>query len=222
MKILVLCAHMDDEVLGAGGTLAKHVDAGDNVRVAILSDRAYGHKFDAKINAQERKATLAAAKVLGVQETVFIGKKKDELMDERLLDLIVPLEEQVLEFKPDVAYIHHRGDSNQDHRAMFQASMIACRVISSHKVKRVLCYEVPSSTDMAPPFPEFAFLPTYYVDIERTLSRKLAAMKAYERELRDFPHPRSLAGLDTCAKKRGMEVGFKAAEAFVQVRDEWT
>lgn len=221
MKILVLCAHMDDEVLGIGGTIAKHAAAGHEVRVAILSDRAYGHRFDPVINQQERAATVKAAKILGVRETVFLGLKKDELMDERLLDLIVPLEEQVLEFKPDVAYVHHRGDSNQDHRAMFQASLIACRVISNHKVPRVLCYEVPSSTDMAPPFPEYAFLPNFYVDIEKFLPRKLAALKAYRQELRQFPHPRSVRGIETHARKRGMEIGFKAAEAFVLVRDQW-
>jgi LmbE family N-acetylglucosaminyl deacetylase len=99
--------------------------------------------------------------------------------------------------------------------------MIACRAISRHKVRRILTYEVASSTDTAPPFPEHAFQPNFYVDIRPYLDRKVEALKAYTRELRTFPHPRSTKGMEILAAKRGMEVGFEAAEAFMLVRDEW-
>lgn len=106
-----------------------------------------------------------------------------------------------------LGYRHLRfGDSNQDHRAVCQASLIASRSIATVKVPRVLVFEIPSSTDVAPPFPEYAFQPTFYVDVHAVLRKKLEAMRAYRRELREFPHPRSLGGL---------------AEAFLLVRDEW-
>lgn len=220
MKVLVLSAHMDDEILGMGGTIARHVAAGDEVTVCIACKRAYNHQFDPKIVEEEKEAARRAAKVLGYQDLRFLDLR-DELLDERLLDVIVPLEECVMKVRPDVVYTHHRSDSNQDHRAVFQASMIACRTISSHKVPRLLSYEVPSSTDQAPPFPEYAFQPNFYVDISGFLDRKIQAMKAYTRELREFPHPRSAKGIEVLAQKRGMEIGFRAAEAFTVIRDEW-
>ncbi len=74
---------------------------------------------------------------------------------------------------------------------------------------------------LAPPFAEYAFQPNFYVDITDSLDRKLQSLRAYPRELREFPHPRSLKGVEVLARKRGMEVGFHAAEAFMLIRDEW-
>lgn len=221
MKILVIAAHMDDEVLGAGATIAKHVAAGDEVSVCIVCKRAYDHKFDEVINREEKAATRRAAAILGYEHVEFLDLR-DELLDERLLDIIVPLEECVMRLKPDVVYTHHRGDSNQDHRAVLQASLIACRPISNHKVGKLLCYEVPSSTDIAPPFPEYMFQPNYWVDVAGFVDKKIEAMKAYVREMKQFPHPRSAKGIEVLAQKRGMELGFTAAEAFVLLRDQWS
>ncbi|HLG71767.1 MAG TPA: PIG-L deacetylase family protein [Chloroflexota bacterium] len=218
--VLVIAAHMDDEVLGPGATIARHVEAGDSVAVCIVCQRAYDHKFEpAEVEAEKHAARRAAA-VLGYSDLRFLNLR-DELLDERLLDILVPLEACIADVRPSLVYTHHRGDSNQDHRAVLQASLIGCRSISRHKVPRVMSYEVPSSTDVAAPFPELAFQPNYYVNVERFLDRKLEAIQAYERELREFPHPRSVKGLEVLAQKRGMEVGFLAAEAFVVIRDEW-
>jgi N-acetylglucosamine malate deacetylase 1 len=220
MNVFVTSAHMDDEILGAGGTIARHIAAGDSVTVCIVCKRAYDHKFDPAVVQQEKEACIRAAKVLAYSDIRFLDLR-DELLDERLLDIIVPLEEQILSVKPQIVYTNHRGDSNQDHRAVFQASMIACRVLSRHKVPRLLTYEVPSSTDIAPPFAEYAFQPNYYVNIASFLDKKIQAMKQYERELKEFPHPRSAEGIEIYARKRGMEIGFPAAEAFMIVRDQW-
>jgi LmbE family N-acetylglucosaminyl deacetylase len=211
---------MDDEVLGVGATIAKHVDAGDQVSVCIVCKRAYDHKFDTAINQEEKVAARRAAEILGYRNIDFLDLR-DELLDERLLDVIVPIEACVSRNRPDVVYAHHRGDSNQDHRAVLQASLIACRPISAHKVKKLLCYEVPSSTDIAPPFPEYAFQPNYWVDVAGFVGRKIEAMQAYVREMKEFPHPRSAKGIEVLAQKRGMEIGFTAAEAFVLLRDQW-
>jgi LmbE family N-acetylglucosaminyl deacetylase len=219
-RVLVLAAHMDDEVLGVGGAIVKHVNTGDAVTVCIVCKRAYNHAFDSKIIAEEEAATLRAAKVLGYTDVRFL-RLRDELLDERLLDVIIPIEACVADVKPDAVYTHHRGDANQDHRAVFSASMIACRSIARHRVPRLVCYEVLSSTDTAPPFPEFSFQPNYYVNIQAHLAKKIEAMKAYERESRAFPHPRSTKGIEVLAAKRGMEIGFEAAEGFLMVRDTW-
>jgi len=211
---------MDDEILGVGGTIAKHVARGDHVTVCIVCKRAYDHKFDPVLVEEEKAATRRAADILGYHDLRFLDLR-DELLDERVLDVIVPLEACVQDVKPDIVYTHHRGDSNQDHDVVLRASLIACRAIASPKIARVLAYEVLSSTDLAPPFPERAFQPNFYADITHFIGRKIDAMKAYARELREFPHPRSAKGIEVLAQKRGMEVGFVAAEAFMVIRDEW-
>ena len=220
MKTLIISAHMDDEVLGLGGTIARHVEAGDQVTVCIVCKRAYDHKFDPVLVEEQKTACRNAAGILGYRDIRFLDLR-DELLDERLLDIIVPLEDTVQSVKPDVVYTNHRGDSNQDHRAVFQASMIACRALSSHKVSRLMAYEVPSSTDIAPPFAEYAFQPNYYVNIEPFLQKKILALNQYEREIKEFPHPRSVRGVEIYARKRGMEIGFASAEALMIIRDQW-
>ena len=220
MRVLVVAAHMDDEVLGVGGTMAKHARQGDEVHVAIACHRVYDHRFDAETNAQERAATLAAVTVLGCKDVHFLGLR-DELLDERLQDVIVPLEALLSRLEPEVAYVTHRGDVNQDHRAVFQATLVACRSFARPKVRRLLAYETLSSTEQAPPFPEYAFQPNVFVNIADSLATKLEAMRQYQRELREFPHPRSLRGIDIQARMRGMQAGYDAAEAFALVRDHW-
>ncbi len=220
MKVLVIAAHMDDEVLGMGGTIARHVKAGDRVAVCVVTQRAYGHRYAEKDVLAEKKSAREAAKILGYRDLTFLDLP-DERLDEKILSVVIPLEKVILGFRPEVVYTTHRGDNNQDHRAVFQATMITCRSIARHKVRRLLCYEVPSSTEQAPPFPEYAFQPNFYVNITGTLPKKLRAARAYRRELRHFPHPRSLQGLKALAQKRGTETGFPAAEGFIQVRDQW-
>ncbi len=220
MKVLVISAHMDDEILGMGGTIAKHVASGDSVTVCVVCKRAYNHQFNPVVVQEEKDACIRASEVIGYSDVRFLDLR-DELLDERLLDVIVPVEECVQDVRPDVVYTHHRGDSNQDHRAVFQASMVACRSLAEPKVPRILAYEVPSSTDIAPPFPEYSFQPNYYVNVAPYLDLKVKAMTAYMRELKKFPHPRSAKGIQTLAWKRGMEISFEAAEAFVVVRDQW-
>jgi N-acetylglucosamine malate deacetylase 1 len=221
MNVLIISAHMDDEVLGTGGVIGKHVAAKDKVTVCIVCMRAYNHQFDPEAVAEEKSCAVEAARILGYEDIRFLDLR-DELLDERLLDVLIPLEDCVQDVKPSVVYTHHRGDTNQDHRAVFRASIIACRALSQHKVARILSYEVPSATDIAPPFAEFAFQPNFYVNIAGFLDRKIEALKAYRRELREFPHPRSSKGIEVIAAKRGMEIGFVAAEAFTLMRDEWS
>jgi len=174
MRVLVIAAHMDDEAVGVGGTIVRHVRAGDQVTVCVVCKRAYDHRFDEAAIAIERQATKDAAARLGYTDLRFL-ELRDELLDERLLDVIVPIEQIVNDVRPATVYTHHRGDANQDHRAVFQASMVACRSIAPNPPDRILCYEVASSSDQAAPFPEFAFQPNTYVNVAGELPVKLAA-----------------------------------------------
>lgn len=218
MRVLVIAPHMDDEILGAGGVIRRHVEAGDTVTVCVVANRAYSHSYDDKLIAEEKDAACRAKAVLGYQELVFLGLP-DERLDAVLQDIIIPLEEVYQQAKPEMAYVNHRGDNNQDHQAVFRAAMVVCRPYGGSYLRTLYAYEVPSSTDQAPALPENAFLPTRYVDISSQLGVKVAALQCYQRELRKFPHPRSPEGVTIYARKRGSEVGMEAAAAFMVLRD---
>jgi LmbE family N-acetylglucosaminyl deacetylase len=220
VKILVIAPHMDDEVLGGGGAIVRHVRAGDQVAVCLVANRAYGHRYDQALIDREKQACQRAQTILGYQNPVFLDLQ-DEKLDHSQIELIIPLEETVNSIRPDIVYLPHRGDLNQDHRAVFDAALVACRPLSAHRVKGLRVYEVPSSTDQVPGMNAWPFLPNYYVDISEVLDKKIAALAAYEAESRAYPHPRSPEGLRAYARKRGMEVGMEAAEAFMVLRDLW-
>jgi len=220
MRVLIIAPHMDDEVLGVGGTIARYVDEGHHVSVCIVANRAYDHRYNEAYIDREKKASLKAKEILGYQEIAYLDLP-DEQLDARLIDVIVPMEEYLWQNRPDVVFLNHGADNHQDHRAVFKAGMIACRVISSFKVRKILCYEVPSATDQAAPFQENSFLPNYYVNVEKYIDQKTNAIQCYSHELKKFPHPRSKKGVKVYSQKRGMEIGFAAAEAFMIIRSEW-
>ncbi len=220
MNVLIIAPHMDDEVLGCGGTILRHGEAGHHVTVCIVANRAYDHVYDDKKIAREKDACRAAKTVLGYEELTFLDLP-DERLDDRQIDVIVPIETVVQQTLPDVVYIPHRGDLNQDHRAVFEAARVACRPHAAHRVRTVRVFETPSSTDQVTWVNEWPFAPTLYVDITQTLDKKIDAMRCYEAESRPFPNPRSRQGLTTYAQKRGMETAADAAEAFMVLRDLW-
>jgi LmbE family N-acetylglucosaminyl deacetylase len=217
-SVLVVAAHPDDEVLGCGGTLAALADAGARIHVAFLADgvSSRGSAADAAGElGRRRSAADRACRGLGVTSTSF-GDFPDNRMDTiALLDVVKSIEALVSEHRPDTVFTHHAGDVNVDHRRIFEAITAACRPQAGHPVRTILSFEVPSSTEWQLPGSGPAFVPNWFVDISKTFARKLVALEAYLAELRDWPHPRSVRGVEHLARWRGATVGVDAAEAFV-------
>ena len=220
MKVLVIAPHMDDEVLGCGGTIARHVESGDNVFVCFIAHRVYNHQFNDERNEVEKKHANRAKEVLNYKESVFLGLN-DERLDACIQDIIIPLEGYISKIKPDIVYSSFYGDNHQDHRAVFQAVRVAIRPSAKVTPRRWLLYETPSSTDQSPPIMESAFMPNHYVDVTEYIDKKVKAYNCYETEKRNYPHSRSEEALKIIAQKRGIEIGFKYAEAFMVMRDKW-
>lgn len=220
MNILVVGAHPDDETYGLGGTIARHVQAGDYITVLILTDGVTARHNETE---SQKAATRQACAALGVDDVRFAGLPDQRLDSMPLLEVIQPIHALCKELRPQVVYTHHRGDANQDHRAVFAATLVAVRPFGGNPVERVLCYEVASTTEWGPPFSEWAFLPNVFVGISATLEIKLRAVEAYREtfhsEVKPFPHPRSPEAVRIYAQQRGVTVGMEAAEAFVLVRE---
>lgn len=218
--ILVIAPHMDDETLGMGGTIARHVQAGNVVRVCVVAHRIYNGCFDEAVNEREKRYSREAVRMLGCASVEFLDLN-DERLDVALQDIIKPLEKVVGRIAPNIVYSNFYGDNNQDHRAVFQAVRVVLRPYARARVEQWYLYETPSSTDQSPPVLEAAFLPNHYVDIVDTFQAKMAAFHCYETERRNPPHPRSEEAMAALAIKRGSEVGFLKAEAFMTMRSVW-
>lgn len=216
--LLVVAAHPDDEVLGAGGLMARHAAAGYKVQVAFLADGVgsrHGAEIDTDELARRRAACDAACSILGA-EVLEYGHFPDNAMDRvSVLDVTQSIEALIAEHKPHTVLTHHIGDVNVDHQMLHKAVVTACRPQTGHPVHQMMFFEVPSSTEWQVPGSAPGFAPNWFCDITETLPAKLEAMRAYAEELHDWPHPRSLQGIEALARWRGATVGVEAAEAFI-------
>jgi LmbE family N-acetylglucosaminyl deacetylase len=220
-RVAVIVAHPDDEVLGCGGTIRRHILAGDEVWVVILADGETSREGASgdKAVVERETAAQAAANILGVQHLAVHRFADNRLDAGPLLDVIKVVEQHIREISPDTVYTHHAGDLNIDHRRTHEATLTACRPQLNHPVARLLAFETPSSTEWQQPSGALSFSPNWFVDISSTLESKMLALKAYSQEMRPWPHPRSYQGVEHLAGWRGATVGCDAAEAFMLVRE---
>ncbi len=215
-SVLVVAAHPDDEVLGCGGTIARHRQAGDLVAVITMTDGLSsrdGGATPAEIE-ERRQAAVRANEILGVIDLTLLSYPDNRMDTVALLDIVKDIEHAIERCKPTVIYTHHSGDVNIDHTCTHHAVIAACRPQPGRGIQRLLFFETPSSTEWRPPASSEVFAPNWFTDISETLDAKLKAAAAYGRELRDFPHPRSLAAIEHLARWRGATAGMAAAEAF--------
>ena len=215
-KILVVAAHPDDEVIGAGGTIAAHAASGDDVFIVILTEGAsvqFPNEPD-KISLKKEQARKVA-KLLGAQK-VFFGDFPDQKLDVTpILEVNRLLEGIARDIQAQIIYTHHFADLNCDHRVAYEAAAVATRPFSLPSFESLLCYAADTFSHAGFGTPHF----NLYSDIETTLELKLKAMQIYETEVRAYPHPRSLEAMRILALRNGVMVGLGAAELFQSVLD---
>ena len=217
-KILVVAAHPDDEILGAGGTLIKHVKSGDKVFCLILGEgilsRLGGKKTDV---GKLHFATQQAGKIIGFKGIYFANFPDNSFDTVSLLVITQEVERYFRQIKPDIVYTHYGNDLNIDHQLTFQAVLTAGRPCNVDRPREIYTFETLSSTEW-----QFrnslTFSPNLYVDIEDTINKKVMAFEKYKSEIRLYPHPRSAQGIKILAQHRGLEAGLKYAEAYCLIR----
>jgi LmbE family N-acetylglucosaminyl deacetylase len=186
-NILAIGAHPDDIELGCGGSIAKFVEAGVRVRALVLTEGKKGNRH----NVSRIDETRKALELLGVKD-IFTEDYPDTRLHERLTDLIECIEGHVREMKPERVYTMFQHDQHQDHRTVFQASVVACRGVG-----QVLCYETPSSLG--------EFQPKLFESIEGFLDRKVTALGLHiSQRDRFYTQPEAMR---TLALFRGLQLG---------------
>ena len=222
--VLVIAAHPDDEVLGCGGSIARHADAGDHVQVLIVAEGATSRQQQrdrGQVEAELSELAYAAQKageILGAKGVELLDLPDNRLDSIDSLDLVKLIEARIERYQPQIVYTHHAGDVNIDHRRLHEAVVTACRPTPGHSVKRLLSFEVASSTEWQPPGSAPAFQPNWFVDISEQWARKRLALDSYATEMCPWPHARSIQALEHLARWRGAQVGVQAAEAFCLLR----
>lgn len=214
-KILVVAAHMDDEIIGIGGTILKHIRADDQVNVCYMTDSSTfqypGNK--SKLNRKYEQARRIQEK-LGIANLFFLNFPDMKLDTIPIGVMSSKLSEIINKIDPGIVYTNSDSDLNKDHRITNEATLVATRPTCSN-VSKIYAYEVLSSTEWGIK----TFEPNVYVDITDTLEEKLNAVSQYEDEVREFPHPRSLEGMRYLARARGMTVCHEYAEALKLIRE---
>lgn len=221
-SILVIAAHPDDEVLGCGGTIARESARGTPVHVAILGEgltsrrTSRGETEQNDLDGLARTADAVGA-FLGASSVRQFGFPDNRFDQVPLLEIVKTIEGLLDEIRPSRILTQHGGDLNIDHVATFRATLTATRPVEGGSVRSLWAYEVLSSTEWAFGRFEPRFEANVFVDISKTLDRKIQAMAKYESESRPFPHPRSAESLTATARKWGSTVGVAAAEVFQQI-----
>ena len=214
---LVLAPHPDDEILGAGGAMARWVREGHVVHVAVVT-RGCPPLYSDAAEALCREEARAAHRHLGVATTRFLDFPAAGLDVSPHRELNAALGDLLRSCAPEELYLPFLGDVHLDHQLVFRSAMVAARPCRGGSPRRVYAYETLSETNWNAPFLTPGFAPNHFVDVTRTLDAKLEAMALYRSQLQPAPHERSLPALRALATLRGATVGLGAAEAFVAIR----
>ena len=217
-KVIVISAHPDDETLGAGGTLLKHKNDGDQIFWLIVTNISEGQGFSSdRVHSRQIEIDKVSA-IFGFEQVFKLDYPTMTLSSSSLLTLVPKISEVFSKVQPEIIYTLNRSDAHSDHRVLFDAVMACTKSFRYPFIKRVLMYECISETEFAPALSEKAFLPNYFVEITEYMTIKLEIMEIFESELGEHPFPRSLENIKALATYRGASVGVKYAEAFQLIK----
>jgi LmbE family N-acetylglucosaminyl deacetylase len=217
--VLVIAPHPDDELIGCGGTILRHIADGDSVHWLIMTAMTEQAGFDREqITARQEQIDTV------VQDVGFTARHELGLptahLDTLPLARIVEATAQVIgEVRPDTLYLPYGGDVHSDHGVTFAAARGCSKWFRHPSVRRIYSYETLSETDFALP-PHGPGMPIQrYVDISAHLERKLELLDIYASEFAAPPFPRSKQSISALALLRGAAAGCIAAEAFQVLKE---
>ncbi len=214
-NILVVAAHPDDEVLGCGGTLLK-LSKNNNINICFLTDGESARKIKLRKISTRKRSAMQVAKKITKNKPIFLNYSDNQLDKIPLLKIIKKIEKIFENIKPSVIFTHTSNCLNIDHKICNEVVNVVCRPVRKFKVKKILGFEILSSTEWN--FKNTKFNPNYFVNITKHFNGKLRLMKLYKNEMKKFPHSRSKKGIESLGHYRGIISGYKFAEAFELIK----
>jgi len=218
-KILAIAPHPDDETLGCGGTILKHKKEGDKVHWLIVTAMKENIGYSV-IKIRQRSTEIEKViKVYGfssVHQCAFPATMLDAIP---MSEIVFKIGSVIKKVQPNIVYVPFYGDVHSDHRIVFDAVSSCLKWFRYPSIERVLAYETLSETDVALAPSTSIFHPNVFIDVSKFLRKKIDIMKLYKGEMGTFPFPRSKEAICALAAVRGTASGFKAAEAFVLLKE---
>ena len=216
MNYLLVVAHPDDEVLGAGASIRKFIKEGHNVALCIMVGKA-GARANLSETLSEDEAK--ALKLLGVEKTYHADFPNIKMNTVPHLELVQFIESCIDDFGADAIITHHPSDTNDDHRVTSHAVQAACRLFQRRDnipaLRRLMYMEVLSSTEWSLDPVADRFAPNCFIEVGKEgVEVKLQALAEYKGVMRAYPHPRSPEAIEGLAAYRGAQAGCSYAEAF--------
>lgn len=217
-RVLIICAHPDDEVIGCGGTIAK-LSKKTEVSLLIFTNGESSREYSPKILKKKilkRKALLTkSSKNLGIKYFFQENLNDNELDNYSNLKITKIIEKYLAKLKPDTIFTHYQEDLNIDHKKVSKAVVTATRPYKANFVKHIFNFEIPSSTDVS--FGKKSFKPNFFVDISKTIKKKRKSLNIYKNQ---FTGSKSLSisNIIGLSKYRGNTIGVNYAEAFEVLR----
>jgi len=207
-KVVVVAVHPDDETIGCGGTIIKHLNKGDEVHCILVT----------KGNAEQQVIWDKVKNTYHFTSVTELDFPELDLMDKSLNELIPPLSKAISLIQPHTIIIPNRSDAHSDHKAIFNAVASCTKAFRYPFIEKVLMMEVISETDFALPLPEGQFIANYYVDITKEFEKKQEILKIYESELLPYPQTRNLNTMQALNRYRGSQINAEYAEAFMNLK----
>lgn len=193
MKVLVFAPHPDDDLIGCGGSLAKHVKEGHEVTVVYMTSGEAGSLKYSKdeLGKIREKEAKKASKILGIKETIFLRNPDGQLKynRENLLEIIDLLREK----RANLVYVPHDNDAHQDHIKTYEliAGAIGKEPCS---INKILCYEVWTPLQNI----------SYVENITEFIELKIKALKQHQSQIQEFHYDEAVRGLN---RYRGVMTG---------------
>lgn len=217
--VLVIAPHPDDETLGCGGTILRHVEQGDTVHWLIVThiSEEFGFETD-RIEKREREIERVAEHY-GIEQPINLAFPTTQLDAQPMSVLVDAIGNIFQEVEPELVYAPYRNDIHTDHAVVFDAVMSCTKWFRYPSVQRVLAYETLSETEFALDPDISGFQPNVFMNITGMLEDKVEIMRVYDSEIGAHPFPRSEAAIRAQATLRGSAAGFDVAEAFMLLKE---
>lgn len=217
-KVIIVTPHPDDETLGCGGTILKHISAGDEVHWLIVTEM--DEKYFPKERIHKRQEEVAqVAMNFGFTKTIQLSYKAARLDEVPVSDLVSNIGNVFEDIEPNIVYVPYRNDIHSDHKVVFDVTMSCTKWFRYPSIKKVLVYETLSETDFTMNTDANGFRPNIFINISEFFDKKIEIMKIYESEMAPHPFPRSEEAIRALATLRGAAAGVTAAEAFMLVKE---
>ncbi len=201
-KVLVLAPHMDDEIIGCGGTLIKYAKEGIPVSVVyttkgnkdVLNKKTPDELHKIRVNESEK-----SAKILGITDLFYLNN--DDSSDENWQDNPAALSNILSQVRPDLIFLPYYADSHIDH---VKTNVLLYRCMLEGHCSTIAGYEVWSPI----------FWPTDIINISHEMSGKLNAIREHKSQLSYLKYDTMCLGINQYRIAFSLFPGFEYAEAF--------